>query len=129
MTTDGASCSSICAPASADSGASASAADPAVPVPRSKVAETRHAASFPRIHVPISAADTARASGPDAAVAPRLVFDVAVLEAPVADRDPVRNADQLEVCKHHARPLTAIVEKHLDPGRLELVVELVGEGS
>ena len=59
-------------------------------------------------------------------VAPGLVLDLPFLQAPVADRDPVRNADQLEISKHHARALAAIVEQHFDAGRLELVVQRVG---
>ena len=37
------------------------------------------------------------------------------------------NADQLEISKHHARTLAAVVEQHVDAGRLELVVQPVGE--
>ena len=47
-------------------------------------------------------------------VAASLVLDFAVLEAAIADGDPVRNPDQLEISKHHARTLAAVVQQDVD---------------
>ena len=74
----------------------------------------------------MKAAISPRGTGVAAASRLRLVFDLSFLQAPVADGDPVRNADQLEISKHHARTLAAIVEQHFDAGRLELVVQRIG---
>ena len=38
----------------------------------------------------------------------------------------MRDPDQLDISKHHARTLAAVVEKHFDPRGLELVVQAVG---
>src|SRR4051812_15368249 len=59
-------------------------------------------------------------------VAPRLVFHVVVLQSPLADGDPMRDADQLEVSKHHARTLAAIIEQHVDARMRQLLVEPIG---
>jgi MYXO-CTERM domain-containing protein len=59
-------------------------------------------------------------------IAARLVFELAFLEAPIADGDPVRNPDQLEVSKHHARALAPVVEQDVDPRGGQLVVQPVG---
>src|SRR5262245_33441131 len=53
-------------------------------------------------------------------VAPSLILHLAVLEPAVPDGYAVRNADQLEISKHHARTLAAIVEQRLDAGFREL---------
>ena len=58
-------------------------------------------------------------------IAPRLVFDLALFQSALADGDAVRDADQFEIGEHHAGALAAIVEQHLDAGRLELVVQLI----
>ena len=60
-------------------------------------------------------------------IPPRLVLDLALLQAAIADRDAVRDADQLQISKHHARPLAAVVQQHFDPRRREFVVQLVGQ--
>src|SRR5439155_25147182 len=53
-------------------------------------------------------------------VASPLVFHLAILEPALAHRDPMRNADQLEIGKHYARTLSAIVEQHVGTGGLKL---------
>src|SRR5437763_10067707 len=55
-----------------------------------------------------------------------LVLDLAFLEASVADRNTVRDADQFQVCKHYARALAAVIHEHLDAFGLEGVVQAVG---
>src|SRR5688500_6265544 len=62
-------------------------------------------------------------------IAAVLVLDHAFLEAPLADHDAMRNADQLLVGEQHTRALVAVVEEGLEPRRGELVVELVGRRS
>src|SRR6185437_8618419 len=59
-------------------------------------------------------------------LAPRLVFDDTFLQPALADRHPVRHADQLEVSKHYARALAAVVEQYLDARRLEGFVQAIG---
>ncbi len=56
-----------------------------------------------------------------------LVFDLALLQPAIADRDAMRNADQLEISKHHARTLAAVVQQHFHARGLEFVVQLVGQ--
>src|SRR5207237_507058 len=60
------------------------------------------------------------------AVPPSLIFDAAFLQAAVADCNSMRNADQLEVSKHHARPFAAIIEQHFDTGGGKSVMQIVG---
>jgi len=43
-------------------------------------------------------------------VAASLVFNVAFFETTLANDDPMRDADEFEVGKHHAGPLVAIVD-------------------
>ncbi len=81
--------------------------------------------------LPISAADERGVVRDRTAAASRRAWysTLPSFSPAVADRDPVRNADQLQISKHHARTLAAVVQQHLDPGGLELVVQPVGERS
>src|ERR1700674_2701091 len=56
-------------------------------------------------------------------IAPRLVFDLALFQSPLADGDAMRDADQFEIGEHDARALPAIVEQDLEPGSAQLVVK------
>ncbi len=56
-------------------------------------------------------------------VAPPLVFDLALLQSALADHDAMRNADQFHVGEHHARPLVAVVEQHVEAGGREIGVK------
>src|SRR4051812_7247358 len=60
-------------------------------------------------------------------IAPRLVFNLALLEPAVANRNPMRDAKQLQIRKHHARALATVVEQHFHPGGLQFVVQTGGE--
>ena len=92
--------------------------------PAHAVPQSRHCfASFPLMNAAISAT----ATGVAAASRRAWYSTLPSLRPAIADRDPVRNADQLEISKHHARTLAAVVEQHFDPGRFELVVQAVGQ--
>ena len=52
-------------------------------------------------------------------VAPPLIFELAILQATLADHHAVRHADQFPVGEHRARPLAAVVEDDVDAGRLQ----------
>ena len=69
-----------------------------------------------------SATGTLRRRG----VAAALVLELAFLQAAVGDHDAVRHADQLPVGEHRAGALAAVVEDHVDAGRQQLGVQLVG---
>src|SRR5260221_2230713 len=130
ITTDCASRSSTCAPAPAGSGANAAAASSAGYISRRNVplcviASCRSSQSSEVSGSQAFANERANlrhGNGRGCRIAPRLVLDLAFLEPTVANRNAVRYANQLEVCKHHARALPAVVEQHLDAGRRELVV-------
>lgn len=53
------------------------------------------------------------------------VFNFAVLQAAVTDRNTVRNTDQFPFGEHHAGAVAAVVDDNVDTGFLELVVEVV----
>src|ERR1700681_4707694 len=40
----------------------------------------------------------------------------------------MRDADELQISKHHARTLAAVVQEYLDPGVVEPVVQGIGQG-
>ena len=72
----------------------------------------------------ISAAGTGGRRG----IAAALVFQVAFLQAALADHDAVRHADQFPVGEHHARTHAAVVDDHVHAGRLQLGIQLLGLG-
>src|ERR1700694_901440 len=62
-------------------------------------------------------------------IAPVLVLDDAVLQSAVAHCNTVRNSQQLQISKHHARALAAVIEEDFDAKRFELIVQLVRHGT
>ena len=62
-------------------------------------------------------------------VASTLVLKLAVLDATLANHDPVRHADELPVGEHGARTLAAVVKDDVDAGALERRMERIGRLS
>ncbi len=59
-------------------------------------------------------------------VAPALVFQLARVQALVADDDPVGDADELHVREHEPWARVPVVQEYLDPGLRQPPVQLLG---
>src|ERR1700693_784240 len=126
--------SSTCAPARAAGDTIASIAASPRPTSRASAIPVRGARSniliakrlgMPAAQVRHTLRQRYRARG---AFASALILHIALLESALPDRDPVWNADQLEIREHDAGSLAAIVEQHLYPRGFEFVVEAIGCG-
>src|SRR6185369_14014941 len=58
-------------------------------------------------------------------LSPSLILDLPLLQTALADVDAMGYPDQLEISKHHAWPLVAIVQQNFDAGGGELVMQLL----
>ncbi len=54
------------------------------------------------------------------------IFEISGCKSPFSDHDPMRDAHELRIRKLHPRPRVAIIQQHVDPGRIELLVQQVG---
>ena len=55
-----------------------------------------------------------------------LVFNLPILEPTVTNGDTMGHADQLPVGEHRTRPLTAVIQDHIDTGLQQLRVQGLG---
>ena len=61
-------------------------------------------------------------------VAPVLVFHLAFFQGTVAQRHPVRHANQLPISEHGTRAFIAVVQNHINASRDQCVIQLICGG-
>ncbi len=54
------------------------------------------------------------------------IFEISGRESPFSDHDSMRDTHELRIRELHPRPRVAIIQQHIDPGRIELLVQQVG---